>query len=430
MDYQRKYIFKLYPTPEQAAVLRQQTRMVAELWNALLQRHEDIARRTVQRTRWIDSAGCTHVGMSVHATSWSTQYKRAGVVVTFPSVATGRDGRLRPANLTQYDMQNEVTWLCNQVPEWREMSVYVGQRVAASLSNAFDAFYRRAAAGAGASSGYPKFKRTDHHDAVPYRLLSGCKLHKDPRHERSWVLQLKGVPGPIHARGIFPTEVCGWTNADITYRDARWCIAVGVKVNGRRPAAIRQPEVRVAFDLLDDFVRVDGLAETPDGLIAARLLQDERDALQRDIDLQWPRGQQRSSDERNALSEALASRAAIDTKLARIRKNALHTWSCRIVDRAGALTIVAPLVRTHTRTPRGDERAWGANVEPVSELNRSTLSYAPAMAVQMLTYKAEEKGIRCDIVVDAAPKVVVGADLVSAGKQLRRIRRELRSIAA
>lgn len=43
--YPRRYTWRLYPTAPQAEALRQQARMVAMLWNALLERHETIRRR-------------------------------------------------------------------------------------------------------------------------------------------------------------------------------------------------------------------------------------------------------------------------------------------------------------------------------------------------------------------------------------------------
>jgi hypothetical protein len=42
----RRYSFGLYPSSEQSAELHQQRMMMADLWNALLQRREDVWRRT------------------------------------------------------------------------------------------------------------------------------------------------------------------------------------------------------------------------------------------------------------------------------------------------------------------------------------------------------------------------------------------------
>lgn len=55
----RRYTFKLYPGAAQTAALGEQSRMMAQLWNALLQRNEDLcgpyrrskSRRDRQSTR-------------------------------------------------------------------------------------------------------------------------------------------------------------------------------------------------------------------------------------------------------------------------------------------------------------------------------------------------------------------------------------------
>ena len=101
-------------------------------------------------------------------------------------------------------------------------------------------------------------------------------------------------------------------------------------------------------------------------------------------------------------------------------------WSKQIVERASILTIYKPRVKENTKTPRGGSKEWGAAIECVSTLNRSTLSYAPAMAAAMLEYKAKELGIRCDIVEDMAPGIAVGKAIVAAGKTARRIARKIR----
>lgn len=85
-----------------------------------------------------------------------------------------------------------------------------------------------------------------------------------------------------------------------------------------------------------------------------------------------------------------------------------------------------PPVKENTQSPRGSDAEFGANVETVSKLNRNTLNQAPAMAIQMLAYKAEEAGIRCDVIEDAAPKIAIGGKLVAAGKAVRKSKRALR----
>jgi hypothetical protein len=129
--------------------------------------------------------------------------------------------------------------------------------------------------------------------------------------------------------------------------------------------------------------------------------------------------------------------AKLTTKAARIRKHGLHQWSTVIVSQACDLTVVKPPVKEATASPRGDEKQWGAHVKTVSALNRNTLNQAPAMAVQMLSYKAEEAGIRpldndgqwCGLVVDEAPAIAIGAMLVESGRKLRRMSRNIKKEA-
>lgn len=118
--------------------------------------------------------------------------------------------------------------------------------------------------------------------------------------------------------------------------------------------------------------------------------------------------------------------AKLQAKAARIRREALHAWSTDVVRQACDLTVIAPAVKEQTQSPRGDEKEWGANVETVSNLNRHILNQAPAAAMQMLVYKAEEAGIRCDVVKDDAPKIGVGSDLVTVGKTIQRAKRKTR----
>ena len=138
-----------------------------------------------------------------------------------------------------------------------------------------------------------------------------------------------------------------------------------------------------------------------------------------------PRGRRRGSEDQQAFQEANSEISRLSAYATRVRRNALHVWTARIIEMASDLTIIAPNLRENTRSPRGDERNWGANVETVSKLNRNTLSLSPGLAIQMLTYKAQEAGIRCDVVRDEAPKIAVGGDLVHVGKQARRTRRRI-----
>jgi hypothetical protein len=417
----RRYLFALYPTAEQKAVLQRHSEMLADLWNGLLQRYEHIQRTTTQRQVWFDTAG-RHSGVSYHRLTWGTYRKAEREAVVIEPGANGR-----PKPFTAFDMQNEITALLNELPEWKEMSVWCCHRTATKLSLAIEAFYARAKKGKGAQSGYPHYRRrSSDRLSVPHRFASGCRLTKDPRHANSWQLTLKGIPGKIHARGCFPFAVPSpsgpqrkdWADADVIWRNG-WSVSVCVK--GQRSRSHGYRPVTIRFDLIAGFALVDNYPEEPPGLIQARLLQDRLADRQSDCDRLFPRGRVRRDEPDYAELRLEISRLA--ARIARVRANALHTWTAGIVARASAITVIAPPLQEDIRTPHGDAKSWGAHVEVVSAINREALAQAPGVTIRMLQYKAAEAGIACHVVTDPEPPLAIGRELVTAGKTLRRARR-------
>lgn len=384
----RRYRFKLYPTPAQAAVLHEQRKMMADLWNALKQRREDVYRRERR-------------------------------------------------SLTFFDLTNEITALRHECPEWEIIPAVTAHRVAKALTDAYAAFFRRVKAGE--APGYPRWQRRDAATTIPLGTMGKTGWLLDQRQDNplSWQLHYKSVTeikdraSWLHTRGRMPARLdsgsiapgsSAWRNADIIWRDNRWWLSVCVAVAPERHCGVSP--VTVSFDLLDDFARVNGMAETPDELIDAMAILADIDRLKSERDVRWPRGRRLGDEERADLKEANAEISDLSSYVARKRRNALHVWTARIVARASDITVIAPpSIKAVTQSPRGDEKRWGAAVEPVSMLNRHVLSQAPGTAIQMLRYKAEEAGIRCDVVADTAPDIAVGGDLVNTVKQMRRARR-------
>ena len=399
----RRYAWKLYPTPEQDLALRQQAAMCADLWNALLRMCEDIYERGNRHGGWV--------------------FTRSG-----PRVPEAGEEPNRTGLPSEYDMGYWITAMLDECPEWRALSTWTPRRVATSLSMAYKAFFRRAREGAGASSGYPKYKSRRRHLSIPHRCDSGCAMNKSARHDRSYELRLKGVDGSIWARGMLPAKVSEYLDVDVMFRDGHWEASIAVAIERRR-VSHQADDIVVRFDLLDCLAQVNGVAETPDEIVRAQILQDHLDALKSETSVKWPRGGRRYSDEEwTERCEDMAEIGRLSSYIARVRKDALHVWTTRIVARARSLTIIKPAIRLLTKSPRGDKRDWGAEVEIVSDINRNTLSYAPALAVQMLEYKAKEAGITCEVITDEAPKIEVGNQMVVAAKAARRIKRNIRRI--
>ena len=402
---QRRYAWRLYPTPEQVEAMREHARMCAQLWNALLEMCERRNGRAVQRHGRAVSFHCGEcAGLS-----------DAGKIVLC-------DRHKLPS---EFDMGYWVSEMLAECPEWRALSTWTPRRVAGSLYAAFKAFFKRAKAGAGQSSGYPRYKSTRRADSIPHRCLSGCAIRKSDRHEQSWTVKLKGVHEEIWARGRVPGNPHEWMDADVRFVAGRWEISAAMSLDERRQSCGSPRPVVVRFNLVDGFATVNNALETPDDLIRAQDLDDRRARMQAAFDLRWPRGKQLPDDEWQERQEERAEISRLAARVARVRANALHVWSSRLASRASALTIYRPAVKDNTATPRGDTQEWGASVKAVSALNRRALSYAPAMAAQMLEYKAREIGIPVQVLEDTAPDLAIGEKLVAAGKSIRNLKRAI-----
>jgi len=151
--------------------------------------------------------------------------------------------------------------------------------------------------------------------------------------------------------------------------------------------------------------RIEGEAQAP-------ALQSKRDSRFKKFSYRW--------------RKETARIAKIKARMARQRHYALHAWSTRLVASAADLTVIAPPIKDNTRTGRGSKASHGAQVETIAAFNKSILEKAPAKAVAMLTYKAAEAGIRCDVVKAEDHQIAIGRDLRAAAVAAKRARRALK----
>lgn len=389
----RRYTFKLYPNAVQRARLEEIARLHSALYNALLQQRIE---------------------------AYSRQRR----------------------TLTYFDQCKELTALRAQFPEYAALSSDSMAATAQRLDRAYQAFFRRCKAGHRGDAGFPRFRRVE---------SFGCKKHGsgwrfDEARRR---LYLKSVPGLVRWRGRFPAAALALKCCEVMLRAGDWWLSIAADMPPRaRAAGENTGEVR--FDLVDRFAIVkiadgargagpeEAVSAAPDGRIGPRyqgvVATSAGDAPEtgagrggraiEELQRRMARCRRGSAHYRRLR----ARKRRREFRLARQRREGLHEWTSALIARVCALIIRAPAIRDNTRTPRGDAKHWGAHVEAVSALNRNTLNQAPAAALQMLRYKAEEAGIRCEVVDDEAPKIAVGGDLVHAGKEARRARRTLKRI--
>lgn len=392
----RRYTFKLYPTQPQADQMVEQCRMAASLWNSILERQEELYRRTAGQ------AGVVHRGDAGFVKDrWRASAK---------------------ARLTFFDVTAEITKLRGACPEWAALSVWTAHRVARAQDLAFQAFFRRAKAGAGAQSGYPRYRSVRHADWLPHRFASGCRLTArypgavGGKALHHW-LALKAVDGTIHCMGKFPATPMDWSDADIRLRDGTWWLSVGVEMECRRDAGRR--DVTVRLDGLDFFADVDGRPMSPADV--AGLV--DHGQLEQIVELQRQMSSMRRNDPEYA--ELRRRKGRLEAKQARRRREVLHAWTTDVVRRASSLLVVRPAsVIEATESGRGDVKRWGAMVQTKAELNRHILSQAPALAASMLRYKAEEAGIEHREI--GHDELLAGNELVRTAIEVRKLRRTIR----
>ncbi|MEM8937124.1 MAG: transposase [Pseudomonadota bacterium] len=425
----RRYTFKLYPNKAQTEALERQCVLLARLWNAALQEREEQWRREVERKGY-----------------WR-------------KVKRPKDER--PQGLGYYDQARAIKHIRADDAEYAAMSCASMELCLKALDLAFRAFWRRLKEGVPAwQAGYPKYKSVRRHRTIWHRDGSGWKLSPAGT---QWKFYFKGVPGTIKARGRFPMDPDEIRTMEIVHRDGAWMTSVVVYQQPRRaPGAT---PLRIAFDLLDRFAVVKNAANgeclpglTPNflsgegritelfqgikalsddgagelagdgrdatGALVARVADGagDCDAIQSARDRKYKKGSYRWRRE----TARIAKRKA---KEARVRKEALHHWTTRVVEHASEITVSAPSIKEHTQSGRGDQFEWGGAVKTVAALNRNTLEQAPAMAIAMLEYKAAEAGIPFRQVTDEETKLSVGRDVRETVKKTRKARRKLKEAA-
>lgn len=219
----RRYTFKLYPSKAQERALEEQAVLLAQLWNAALEQRE---------------------------TQWRHECQR--------------NGKGSRSGISKFDQSKHLKFVRQDDPRYAAMSADTLALCIFALDDAFKAFYKRARAGAGKSSGYPRYKaskrpdmdwRSFHHDTIWHREhRKGWRL--DHTSGRNWRVYAKGVPGLIRARGKFPVGIDDLEIRDMRLmrRDNAWHCSIVVKLEPRIVAG--DVPIEVNMNLIDSFAVV------------------------------------------------------------------------------------------------------------------------------------------------------------------------------
>ena len=336
MTIQRTWKYRLYPTPSQAAELERQLGLLCDVYNSALEQ---------RRRMWRDH------GASIGFAEQSRQLTEA---------------------------RGELAWV-------RSMNALAQHGALKRLDRAFDAFFRRCAAGE--KPGYPRFRSRRHYNSITWpQHGNGCRIADVG--ERNGRVELQGV-GRVKFRAhrpLPPEAKLG--QVTVTRRNGRWWLTIAVEL----PAAARER----SGDAEDPgSARVVGLDVGVDELVAlstGERIRGPRIARARARALR--RAHRRvSRRKRGSLSRLRAVRtlARAQEQVANARRDHAHKVTRALADRHPAIAVEDLDVRAMTRSARGTVDEPGRNVRAKAGL-RAIADSAWGELRELLAYKLEERG--------------------------------------
>jgi transposase len=254
----RRYNFKLYPSKTQAQTLDHVRRLHCHFYNAALEERIGAYKAVAYAKREIVPAGTfiDRRGNERPAYRWRHLSSAEGV---------------KGHTLTHFDQALSIKTIRAEDPAYAAISFDSLSGTLRRLDLAFNAFYARAKAGAGAASGFPRFQRSDDYPGFWHRDGKGWKLTMRPDAGRG-SMTIKGVPGAIKFRGRFPIPPLKILTCDLRLDGGVWWASIAVEIPARMRAE-EQDTGEVIFDLVDHFARVrrvnGGRAAGPDDTVFA-----------------------------------------------------------------------------------------------------------------------------------------------------------------
>ena len=329
----RKVSYKLYPTPKQALALEALLRSHQQLYNAALEER---------------------------VSAWSKAKK----------------------SISYANQCKSLTVLRTDLPEWQSANCSSQQMTLRRLDKAFGAFFRRVKAGQ--TPGFPRFKSLARFPGFSFKTHGDGWRFTEGEKWKHGTLRLSGV-GHIACRGKARQggRVCA---SDILHRDGQWFLSLTLEIE--RVERIRTGNAAIALDwgveTLMSGVRHDG---TRYDVQNPRWYQGDKDrvtALQQCVSRK-KRGSQRRKKAVRALASARAHQA-------RKRLDFLHKETVKIAKEYAVVAMEALTVRNMTASAKGTIEEPGTRVAQKAGLNREILDTAPALLMQLLSYKVMDTG--------------------------------------
>ena len=331
--HKRKVSYKLYPTPKQALALEALLRSHQQLYNAALEER---------------------------ISAWAKSKK----------------------SISYADQCKSLTIIRSELPEWQLANCSSQQMTLRRLDKAFGAFFRRVKAGQ--APGFPRFKSLARFSGFSFKSHGDGWRFTEGENWKHGSLRLSGV-GHIACRGKARQggRVCA---SEILHREGEWLLSLTLEIE--KVDRVRTGNAAIALDwgvqTLLSGVRHDGSRHDVQN---PRWYQSEKDrltALQQCLSRK-KRGSQRRKKAARALSKARAHQA-------RRRLDFLHKVSANIAKEHALVAMEALTAKNMTASAKGSIDEPGRNVAQKAGLNREILDTAPALLMQLMSYKVTDTG--------------------------------------
>lgn len=258
---------------------------------------------------------------------------------------------------------------------------------------AFDGFFRRLKKG-DKKAGFPRFKPFQRFNGWGYKTHGdGWKLHlKEQKHGAIYLANV----GIVKLRGQARNKGGKPKTAEILRKNGEWFVSVSMEYNSiERKCGTKALGLDWGVSHYFSFIDHDGNFEQVANPRYLKNSKEQLASLQRYLALV-----KKGTRNHRKLKHSIAK---LHQKIARQRLDFTHKETTKLVGMAALIATEKLTVKNMTRSAKGTAEKNGKMVKQKAGLNREILNTAPAMTLNLLTYKAEEAG--CEYVVIPTIKV-------------------------
>lgn len=329
----RRYTFKIYPSPAQAAEMERQRILHQQIYNAALEERIGAYRRGV--------------------------------------------------HLSFVDQSRSIKVIKAECPEYAALHVHTLSETLSRLDKAYASFFRRVKAGK--TAGFPRFQSRDRFSGWAYKAHKvgfWVTLRDGGKHGR---LRLSGI-GEMSMRGSM-RDIGEIRTCNIVKRGDNWFASIVVRGEFKRECGTEACGLDWGVNTFATIVTSQGeLVEIENPRHGKRTSKNLAEA-QRDL-----ARKKRGSNRRGKTKQRVRR---LHEKLKRQRHDFLHQTSNRLVNQFGLIATEQLNIAGMTRSAKGTAEEPGSRVAQKAGLNREILDTAPSAFLDMVRYKvgSTDRGI-------------------------------------